>query len=166
MIHYNIKNKCKHYFPLPTVIKLVRGRDRQGVSVVRTHAQLTKILKEMFASHQYGNPLYVEEFLPGEEITISVMPLGIYTIHHQSVIKEEYWSLPPVRRFNHQKGIAPYNGTVAIIHNNEVVKDEKLRSPLFKKLCKDCETTAFLVGAKAPIRIDCRENANGGISFI
>ena len=77
------------------------------------------------------------------------------------VTPKNYWSLPPVRRFNHHNGIAPYNGVVAVINNSEVLSDEHLNSEQIKKLCLQCETAAQLVNAKAPIRIDCRQNSEG-----
>ncbi|WP_244614416.1 ATP-grasp domain-containing protein [Elizabethkingia argenteiflava] len=153
-------NHFKLTFPFSVVAKPVRGRGSQGVSFVRTQEELTRILKDMFASNDYGNVLYVEEFLSGEEVTITVMPPGEYIINHQSVLKENYWSLPPVKRFNHENGIAPYNGTVAVINNSEVLSDERLKSEIVQQLCRDCETAARLVYAKAPIRIDCRSNAD------
>lgn len=155
----NIKN-YKPGFPFPVVAKPIRGRGSQGVTFVRDENELTATLKKMFTSGDYGTTLYIEEFLPGEEITISVMTPGKYIINKQIVHKENYWSLPPVRRFDHQNGIAPYNGTVAVINNSEVLSDERLKSPKIQQLCKECETAAKLVNAKAPIRIDCRANAD------
>lgn len=154
-------NNFKLNFPFPVVAKPVRGRGSQGVSFVSTQEELTEILKDMFASSDYGNVLYVEEFLSGEEITITVMPPGEYMINHRSILKENYWSLPPVRRFNHQNGIAPYNGTVAVINNSEVLNNERLKSEIMQQLCRYCETAARLVHGKAPIRIDCRSDADG-----
>lgn len=148
-------------FPFPVVAKPIRGRGSQGVSFVRTAEELGILLGEMFDSHDYGNALYVEEFLPGEEVTITVMTPGTYTIGNKDVRKEHYWSLPPVRRFNHENGIAPYNGTVAVVNNSEVLSDERLQSETIRRLCSDCELAAGLVDAKAPIRIDCRANEKG-----
>lgn len=145
----------------PVVAKPIRGRGSQGVTFVESESELVMILKDMFESQDYGNALYVEEYLPGEEVTISVMPPGTYTIHDQTIVKEDYWSLPPVRRFNHHNGIAPYNGVVAVIENSQVLDDDRINSPEMKQLCRQCEIAAKLVNAKATIRIDCRANDQG-----
>jgi len=47
----------------------------------------------------------IEEFLSGEEATVTVMP--------PSKGWDEYWDLLIVMRFNHEEGVAPYNGVVA-----------------------------------------------------
>lgn len=158
--HDNLTN-YRLDFPFPVVAKPIRGRGSQGVSVVRNPEELTNILKEMFSSQNYGQTLYVEEFLSGREITITVMPQGTYTINGKEVTKTDYWSLPPVKRFNHENGIAPYNGTVAVINNSEVLSESESTNPDIIQLCRQCEQAAGLVNAKAPIRIDCRADANG-----
>ncbi|WP_419870656.1 ATP-grasp domain-containing protein [Chryseobacterium sp. CT-SW4] len=148
-------------FDFPVVAKPIRGRGSQGVSLVRSQEELSSILKEMFSSNDFGEALYVEEFLAGEEVTITVMPPGNYSIDHQNIPQKNYWSLPPVRRFNHENGIAPYNGTVAVINNSKVLNDVELQSEIIIQLCKDCEEAARIVDAKAPIRIDCRADSKG-----
>ncbi|MBF9255795.1 ATP-grasp domain-containing protein [Pontibacter sp. 172403-2] len=149
------------HFPFPVVAKPIRGRGSQGVSLVNTAEELTTILQAMFRSQDYGQALYVEEFLPRQEVTVTVMPPGSYIIHKESVIQEDYWSLPPVRRFNHENGIAPYNGTVAVINNSEILSDGELQKGDILQLCNQCEAAARLVNAKAPVRIDCRANTEG-----
>lgn len=151
----------KPIFPFPVVVKPVRGRGSQGVSLVNTQAELTETLNDTFASGNYGNILYVEEYFSGQEVTITVMPPGNYSISDQTILKKHYWSLPPVRRFNHENGVAPYNGTVAVINNSEVLNEEMLKSDTIQQLCRYCEEAAKLINAKAPIRIDCRSNALG-----
>lgn len=148
-------------FPFPVVAKPIRGRGSQGVSLVRKKEELITILNQMFSSQNYGEALYVEEFLPGQEITITIMSPGKYLIGDKTIIKNNYWALPPVKRFNHENGIAPYNGTVAVINNSEVLSDSELEQADIQQLCKQCEKAAKLVNAKAPIRIDCRANADG-----
>ncbi|MEI2273128.1 ATP-grasp domain-containing protein [Sphingobacterium sp. ML3W] len=148
-------------FPFPVVTKPIRGRGSQGVSVVNHKEELTALLKQMFGSKSYGEALYVEEFLSGQEITITVMPRGKYIFNGITEAKNDYWALPPIKRFNHHNGIAPYNGTVAVINNSKVLTDEELRQTAIIQLCRQCEQAAKLVNAKAPIRIDCRANADG-----
>lgn len=148
-------------FPFPVIAKPIRGRGSQGVFFVRTEQELKEILTQMFASRDYGDTLYVEEFLSGEELTITVMPAGNYLIGEKEILKAHFWSLPAVRRFNHQNGIAPYNGTVAVVNNSEVIKGEGIINDQIQQLYRNCEKAAELVGAKAPIRIDCRADAKG-----
>jgi len=143
--------------PFPLVVKPILGRGSQGVYLVKSKEELDGILNEMFTSGDYGQAVYAEEFLAGEEITITVMPPGRY----KDFTISDYWTLPPVRRFNHNNGIAPYNGVVAVIDNSEVLSDEQLKSPAVTQVCDECEKAAALVNARAPIRIDCRANASG-----
>ncbi|PIQ21330.1 MAG: carboxylate--amine ligase [Cytophagales bacterium CG18_big_fil_WC_8_21_14_2_50_42_9] len=151
----------KLHFPFPVVTKPIRGRGSQGVYVVKDEKGLHIILNELFASQNYGEALYVEEFLSGQEITITIMPPGTYFLNRKIVSQTNYWALPPVQRFNHENGVAPYNGTVAVINNSEVLSDEELLQANIKEVCHQCEQAAKLVNAKAPIRIDCRTNAEG-----
>ncbi len=148
-------------FPYPVVAKPIRGRGSQGVHFVESEEMLHSLLQEMFAERQYGDVLYVEEFLPGEELTITVMPPGTYQINNEAVVKPTHWALPPVRRFNHQNGIAPYNGVVAVVHNSAVLSTFETEMDSSKQLAAQCEMAASIVNARAPIRIDCRANAAG-----
>jgi len=161
MIRHENATNYKLDFPFPFVIKPIRGRGSQGVSLVNSNEELTAMISEMLVSQSYGEALYVEEFLSGQEMTITVMPPGKYFIKRDAITKTDYWSLPPVKRFNHENGIAPYNGTVAVINNSEVITDNELEQSAIKQLCKQCEEAANLVKAKAPIRIDCRANSAG-----
>lgn len=148
-------------FGLPMVIKPIRGRGSQGVKLVWSKTELYDTQKKMFDSGEYGNMAYVEEFLSGEEITISVMPAGTYQINGREVIKKDYWSLPPVKRINHNEGIAPYNGIVAVTQNSIVLQEDELNDPTVRRASRFCERAAELVEARALVRIDCRANANG-----
>lgn len=145
----------------PLVVKPLLDRGSQGVSLISDKEELATILEEMFSSELYGDTIYLEEFLPGEEVTITIMPPGNYTIKGVSVQKKQHWSLPAVRRFNHENGVAPYNGKVAVVNNSAVLDDATLASPKIKSLYALCEQAAQLVNSMAPIRIDCRADANG-----
>lgn len=69
--------------------------------------------------------------------------------------RKEYWALP-VTRFNHMEGIAPYNGTVAIMRNSRLVSPAEADTAIFKKLSEQCVAVARLLRCTAPIRIDAR----------
>ena len=148
-------------FAFPVVAKPIRGRGSEGVVLVKEEGELTKVLEDMFAADKFGTTVYVEQYLPGQEITITVMPPGVYQTKPGEEKKDSHWSLPSVKRFNHQNGIAPYNGIVAVINNSKVLDEQELESEQIKKVARECEQAAKLVSAKAPIRIDCRADANG-----
>lgn len=148
-------------FPFPVVAKPIRGRGSEGVSVAHTQPELDAIIEKMFEGEKYGSAIYVEKFLEGKEITVTVMPPGKYVIKGLCQEKINYWSLPAVERFNHDNGVAPYNGTVAVVNNSRVLEDPALQSPAIITICRQCESAAALVGARAPVRIDCRQDEKG-----
>ncbi|MBN9295763.1 MAG: ATP-grasp domain-containing protein [Filimonas sp.] len=148
-------------FDFPVVVKPILGRGSEGVTVVKNDAALKDVLTKAFRQNKYGDTLYVEEFLPGEELTVAVMPPGKYIIAGEEIVHNEYWYLPPVKRFNHVDGIAPYNGTVAVVDNSCVLDDAVAHSPAISKLCHQCVIAAKLVEARAPIRVDCRSDFMG-----
>jgi D-alanine-D-alanine ligase len=156
------------HFPL--VLKPVRGRGSQGVIRVPTlevlgqavNALLGATYTDMHGSHSlYGSSLILEEYLPGEELTITVMPPGSYELESRQVIFAEHWTLPPVARLHHQSGIAPYSGTLAVKHNSAVLSTEEIGDPKVKAAIAACTRAAQIVEATAPIRIDCRQNDRG-----
>ena len=137
---------CVLGFNYPIVAKPIRGRGSHGVKVCRTEPQLCAHLKGLL---QKDPLVMVEEYLPEEEATITVMPPSKQT--------SKYWSLPIVVRFNHDDGIAPYNGVVAVTRNSRVVSDNEINAdPAYAEICLDCEQVAELLKVTAPIRIDAR----------
>jgi len=70
---------------------------------------------------------------------------------------EYHWALPPVERFNHVDGITPYNGVVAVMQNSKAIHEN---TKALDVLCHYCAVGAWLVGAVAPIRVDCRARGN------
>lgn len=78
----------------------------------------------------------------------------------------KHWSLPPVRRFNHVDGVAPYNGTVAVTQNSEVMQADDIADDAVRLVLEQCAEAAMAVGAIAPIRIDCRRAEPGGGSCV
>ncbi len=129
--------------PYPVVVKPARGRGSFGVKVCRTAEEL-----QAHANYLVDGAMavMVEEFLAGEEATVTVMP--------PTGDDQDYWSLPVVSRFNHQDGVAPYNGVVAVTSNSRVVVDEW--DTTYTEARKECERVAQLLGTTAPIRIDIR----------
>lgn len=144
----------------PLVVKPVRGRGSQGVVIVQNKKELQQKVRNLITSKKYGNKVIAEEYLPGKEITITVMPPGNYTINNRKLKKNNHWALPAVERFNHIDGIAPYNGIVAVINNSRIISNQELKLKEIKVIANKCELAAKIIGSKAPIRIDCRKNKN------
>ncbi|QHI36784.1 D-alanine--D-alanine ligase [Kordia antarctica] len=145
----------------PIVVKPLRGRGSQGVSLEKNRKELDDQLNEIFLNAAYGNMVYVEQFLSGQEITVTVMPSGNYLIDNQEITYKKPWSLPAVKRFNHKDGIAPYSGIVAVMKNSSVLGNEELNSKKIIEVYAQCEKAGELLNIKAPIRIDCRADENG-----
>lgn len=97
--------------PFPIVAKPIRGRGSHGVKVCRSPEELAAHGRSLADE---DTAVMLEEFLQGEEATVTVMPPNA---------ENGYWALPLVSRFNHHDGIAPYNGTVAVTANSRVVPD-------------------------------------------
>lgn len=155
------RNDYQFGFQYPVVAKPIRGRGSQGVAMVNDRTALDKLLENMFSSDLYGTAVYIEPYLNGQEITLTVMPPGTYLINDIEVIKSKHWSLPAVKRFNHDHGIAPYNGLVAIVNNSSVLDDEEEHAEEIILVSAQCAEAASIIAAKAPIRIDCRANDHG-----
>ncbi|MGM3277684.1 biotin carboxylase [Ralstonia sp. 24A2] len=143
----------------PLIIKPVRGRGSQGVTLVRDLPEFHRVTAALLDGGAFGNALIVEQFLSGEELTLTVMPRQPdLPTHFNSEIASV---LPPVRRFNHDNGVAPYNGAVAVTQNSVALTSEETEAPAVRGLIADCLRAYELVGARAPIRIDCRADASG-----
>ncbi len=145
----------------PIVLKPLRGRGSQGVVLVYDREEIKRELKKMFQSKLYGTKVYAETYLSGKEITLTVMPPGTYTIDGLKRVKEKHWCLPPILRFNHVNGIAPYSGNIAVINNSRILKASETKNNRLIEAMSHCEKAAKLIGAKAPVRIDCREDKKG-----
>ena len=150
----------------PLVVKPVRGRGSEGVARVADLDRLKAHARGLLAAVSDGIPTYgayliLEEYLDGTEVTITVMPAGSYLIDGREVRHERPWCLPPVRRFNHADGVAPYNGIVAVTNNSVVLTDREQAAPPVRQLLADCVDAATLVEPTAPIRIDCRQDRDG-----
>jgi D-alanine-D-alanine ligase-like ATP-grasp enzyme len=135
----------------PLVVKPVRGRGSQGVSRVADRAALVHAVDALIASARFGETIMIEQYLRGAELTVTVLPN-----RERGAI-----ALPPVLRFNHHDGVAPYNGVVAVTHNSRALTPDEQAGPAVAAMMEHCLTAARLVQARAPIRIDCREDEAG-----
>ncbi|MCD0489556.1 ATP-grasp domain-containing protein [Pedobacter sp. MC2016-14] len=161
MVDADNKYNYRLEFSFPVVVKPIRGRGSQGVSMANNQPALDKILQEMFDADLYGTAVYIEPYLKGQEVTLTVMPPGSYLIDERMVIKDKHWSLPTVKRFNHENGIAPYNGVVAIVNNSAVLEECEENSVAILLVSDECAQAGSIIDGKAPIRIDCRADDQG-----
>lgn len=135
----------------PIVGKPVRGRGSHQVKVCHDAANLRSHITTIL---QESPVIMLEEFLSGEEVTITVMP--------PSDNCPRYWSLPPVTRFNPDGEIAPYNGSVAVMRNSQVVTEEDMmQDHSYSAVQRQCERVAELIQTASPIRIDARRFSEG-----
>ncbi|CAI3934295.1 D-alanine-D-alanine ligase or related ATP-grasp enzyme (DdlA) (PDB:1E4E) [Commensalibacter communis] len=150
-------DKAEMVFPL--VVKPVRGRGSQGVSVVHDFKHLQLTIEQLQQGQKFGSYFMVEELLEGKEITLTIMPpvSGLDRWQAQS----HYWALRPVHRFNQTDYIAPYNGDIPVTENSAAISLTELQSPEMQVIVKACVKAAEIVEARAPIRIDCRANKEG-----
>ncbi|KAF2122082.1 hypothetical protein BDV96DRAFT_483194 [Lophiotrema nucula] len=131
---------------LPIVAKPIRGRGSHGVKLCRSYEELHDHIMELLSE---SPSILLEQYLLGQEATITTLPPSAGELH--------YKSLPPVVRFNHQNGVAPYNRTVAVTQNSRVVSPEEVfHDPAYHTIMSDCDEAARLLGCTAPIRIDVR----------
>jgi D-alanine-D-alanine ligase-like ATP-grasp enzyme len=134
--------------PYPIVAKPIRGRGSHGVRVCHNMGELIRHAMKLF---EESPAIMVEEFLAGEEATVTVMP------PLPAAGKTDYWALPVVTRFNHIHGIAPYNGVVAVTKNSRAVTEAEMRDdPAYDEVMDECVRAARLLRVAAPIRIDVR----------
>ena len=146
--------------PYPVVAKPIRGRGSHGVKLCNDKDTLLKHTLHLLTE---SPEIMIEEYLAGEEATITVMPPG----RNPGGSTDEYWSLPPIVRFNHHSGIAPYNGIVAILSNSRPVTAAELAADTtYARTSRECEAVAALLQTTAPIRVDVRRSSTAaGAAF-
>jgi D-alanine-D-alanine ligase len=156
-------------FEFPLVVKPVRGRGSEGVTVAADAAAVRAAAGALLGAvvvdaagacaPRYGSSVIVEQFLDGQELTVTVMPPGHFAVREDQPVVERprHWALTPVRRFNHVDGVAPYNGVVAVSTNSAALTaDEVAADPAVREALLRCEGVGTAVGSAMPIRIDCR----------
>lgn len=152
---------------LPVVAKPVRGRGSHGVAVCATRDALLAHAAALLAE---SPAVLLEEYLAGQEATVTVMPPSTPPSSSSTTSSspspspphDDYWALPVVVRFNHVDGVAPYNGAVAVTANSRVVAPaEAAADPAFAAAADQCVRVARLLRCTAPIRIDVRRFREG-----
>lgn len=144
----------------PLIVKPVRGRGSQGVTLAEDHPAFVRAAQALIASGRFGDEIIVEQFLGGPELTITIMPGNPSSLRRDEPASAP-WALPPVCRFNHIDGVAPYNGVVAVTANSRALLPEEATDPAVGTMIAACTAAAPLVRLRAPIRIDCRADAEG-----
>lgn len=156
------------------IVKPVRGRGSQGVSFAASAPEIRTALARLFDAAipgpdgsipVYGDRAMVEEFLPGEELTVAVLPPGLYRFGDATRLQSRHWALPVIRRSGHEGGIAPYSGVVPIIRNSEVLRPSEANDDDVVRAVAQCERAAELIGARAAVRIDCRRSGSGRLTL-
>lgn len=148
---------CSMSFPM--IVKPVRGRGSQGVTLVKTLVELRTAAGALIEAATFGDMLMVEEFLGGDEMTVTIMPPASPRPDGSRALT--HWALSPVYRFDQRGGVAPYNGDVPVTANSSAIDDERLRDPAIAAMIDGCVLAAALVDARTAIRIDCRANQHG-----
>ena len=173
-----LETLAAHGCPLPCVVKPIRGCGSDGVVKVSTLDELKAAVSSLLRATtidagggtwpKYGTSCMVERYLPGHEISVTVMPAGTYQIDGRKNIIERCWCLPPVARFNHQGGIAPYNDIVAVTVtcNSRLLEPSELADPRCREALEFCARAGEVVGARAPIQVDCRADQSGRFFII
>lgn len=143
----------------PLIVKPVRGRGSQGVTRAQDMAMLTGAARSLLDKATFGNLLMIEEYLAGEEMTVTVLPPACP--QPSGDMADDHWALRPVLRFDQQAGVAPYNGDVAVKENSVAIPAARIADPAIRAMLAACVRAAALVESRAAIRIDCRADADG-----
>ena len=139
---------------LPVVAKPCRGRGSAGVKLCKTTVELFQHIESLYMD---SSVVMIEEFLQGEEATVTVMP--------PSTSNSDYWAMPVITRFNHENGIAPYNGCVAVALNSRAVTPKASAvDSTYAEVARQRERVAKLLRVTAPIRIDVRRRDRKTVS--
>ncbi|GAM02831.1 ATP-binding protein [Sphingomonas parapaucimobilis] len=143
----------------PMIVKPVRGRGSQGVTLVENFGELRDAAAALIEAATFGDILMVEEFLGGDEMTVTVMPPA--SPRPDNTRSQTHWALRPVYRFDQHAGVAPYNGDVPVTANSTAIDVGRLSDPAIVAMIDACVAAAALVDARTAIRIDCRADRDG-----
>jgi hypothetical protein len=127
--------------------------------MVRDADALNAAARSLIDEGKFGTLLMVEEFLGGEEMTITVLPPAAPRPSGEK--GDRHFALRPVLRFDQKDGVAPYNGDVAVTQNSVAIGPERMTEAPVLAMLDACVKAAELVESRAVIRIDCRADASG-----
>ncbi|CAZ84261.1 unnamed protein product [Tuber melanosporum] len=139
--------------PYPVIVKPVRGRGSEGVQLIDGFVSMLDTLDDLFKTYDV---LLIEEFLEGEEGTVTVVPDG----------QGRFVALPIVQRFGQVAGVMPWNGHVPVTTNSTVLPVGE--EDLWHRAAKiECQKAAELLKLTSITRIDIRrKDENGGKFFL
>lgn len=145
----------------PVIVKPVRGRGSAGVKVVDSVAEAAEHIQSLVGP-KFGSKFLIEEYLSGRELAVTVMPPGTYETADGVRSEATHWPLPAIERSGHHGGVMPFSGVVPIQSNSKPAGDDDQ----LREFGRHAVRVAQLLKATAPIRIDCRADANGVIKAI
>jgi D-alanine-D-alanine ligase len=152
----------------PVVIKPRFGRGSEGVRICTDGAAALEHAQSLYArADRYGPALMVEEFLDGDETTLSVVPQALARALHldtaalASARPDGAVALPVVLRTGHEGGMMPYNGLVPVTQNSRALRLEE-EDDACRELSKACAALADAMQISAPIRVDARRRKDTG----
>jgi D-alanine-D-alanine ligase len=148
-------------YTFPIIVKPVRGRGSAGVKVVDSVAEAAKHI-ESLAGPKFGSKFLLEEYLSGRELAVTVMPPGTYATTDGLHSEATHWTLPAIERTGHHGGVMPFSGVVPIQSNSKPAGDDDQ----VRAFAQHAIRVAQFLRATSPIRIDCREGADGVIKAI
>ncbi|WP_121116079.1 biotin carboxylase [Croceibacterium ferulae] len=156
----DVDQSCaEHDMVFPLIVKPVRGRGSQGVTLVDDLAALWSAAADLIQAATFGDMLMVEEYLGGDEMTVTVMPP--IAPRPDGSHAQRHWTLRPVYRFDQRGGVAPYNGDVPVTANSMAIDEARLQDPAIVAMLESCAAAAAHVDARSAIRIDCRADGHG-----
>ena len=144
----------------PVIVKPVRGRGSAGVKVVGSVAEAAEHIESHVGPK--SDKFLIEEYLAGRELAVTVMPPGTYETADGMHNEPTHWTLPAIERTGHHGGVMPFSGVVPIQSNSKPAGDDDQ----LREFGRHAVRVAQLLKATAPIRIDCRADANGVIKAI
>ena len=159
MIEYNMK--------FPVIVKPIRGRGSEGIRKVNDFTELEDAVHYIFQKKfifknneffRFGQAALLEEHLPGNEITITILPKGFYRQNGGWLHNSGCWTLKTLCRFGHKNGILPSISDVPPEKNVECLKECNEAS---KKILYESKRLADGLKIYSPLRIDCRKNSDG-----
>ncbi|KAG0643013.1 hypothetical protein HOY80DRAFT_948184 [Tuber brumale] len=137
--------------PYPVIVKPVRGRGSEGVELIDGFVGMLDTLDDLFKTY---NVLLIEEFLEGEEGTVTVVPDG----------QGKFVALPIVQRFGQVTGVMPWSGHVPVTKNSTVLP--VMEEDLWHRAAKiECQKAAELLKLTNVTRIDIRRKDEKGGKF-
>jgi hypothetical protein len=104
---HDLKSAIADKIPIsayPVIGKPIRGRGSHGVKLLHTPDEAYTHLRALWEESPIA---MIEEYLAGEEVTVSVMPPAFspsLSLTQEPGLRSGYWSLPIIRRFNHEDG--------------------------------------------------------------